>query len=245
MPDAAGGVARQVDLQLAQARARELHAQPALLEVLAQAGAVGAEAIDQLGPFQRRPARPAPRSRPPTPRPARPGGWSCRSVRRSCAAVCAPRRTRRRRRLQRARAVEPGRQVAERRVAQPQVGVDGAASPRAGRSKLDQRVGEVVQLLRRRRRPPRRRPGASAPAPDCAGMPSSRASASVSAAGCRGPRASVERWPASASSSVASMFSVTQSTMRRRRARADRRPPAAAMLRRPARARSGETRTAS
>ena len=48
----------------------------------------------------------------------------------------------------------PGRQVSERRVAQAQVGVDEAGLPGAPSVQLDQRVGEVVQLLRRRRRAP-------------------------------------------------------------------------------------------
>ena len=112
---------------------------------------------------------------------------------------------------QRARAVEPGRQVAERRVAQPQVGVDEGR--RARRADVEAR-----RARRRSRRapaaasaPPPRRPGASAPARDARGC-RARAPAPASArCGCRG-RGPARSWRDRRSSSVASMFSVTQST---------------------------------
>ena len=56
VPSVAARLGRDVNLQLAQPRARKLHAQPALLEVLTQPRAIGAEAFEQLRPLQRRPA---------------------------------------------------------------------------------------------------------------------------------------------------------------------------------------------
>ena len=74
------------------------------------------------------------------------------TVRRSSAAVLRATPKSPSRQAQRARAVEPRRQVAEGRVAQAQIGVDELRLAGRADVDLDERVREVVQLLRRRRR---------------------------------------------------------------------------------------------
>ena len=88
-------------------------------------------------------------------------------------------------------AVEAGRQVAERRVAQPQIGVDGQLAS-VPTSNAHQRVAEVVDLLRSQRDRRPRRPGASGPAPARRGPPARAPAPAPGASRLPRPRASVK-----------------------------------------------------